>query len=144
MTILPDPIENTEGLGPHDTELIVEVKRANYKVHLCVGISSNIEQLAVIVCDSCAGPNLDRYILPPSHMCNCNHPIHSVSIKSAPSNHVCILGTIGIFVQLCDLHEHGDFVVMHMPAVPLLVVTSFHGHISQGHISDGTLSCPYL
>lgn len=118
LTVVPAEVENAEDLEFDESNVIALSKKTKYKVHMCLGITSNMSRSTVSVFATGTGPNLfHTYFLPVKlHHLIC--PIHDMSLKSASNNPVNIIGKIMLLVWMGNLHIRVQFNVGENIAVP--------------------------
>lgn len=106
-----------------ETHVLALLKKKNYKVHICVGIMSNMPIPTVGIFGTGAGPNLFHTYFLPIKWSDRILPIHSMSLKSASNNLVNSMGKITLFVRLGDLQIPIHFGVIDNMALPILIGT---------------------
>lgn len=124
-TFLPADIKNAEELKFDETEVIAFFKTKNYKVHMCVRITSNVSIPTVSVFKPGTGLSLVCTSFLPVECHDHLHSIHNMSLNSVQNNPVNLISKIMLFIQLADLHTCAHFGLVHNLVVPLLIGISF-------------------
>lgn len=102
---------------------------------MCNEITSNILSLRINLFNTGTAPSLVRTSIFPIEFCNCNRPIHNMSLKSASNTAGNVVGQVMLLLKQYHLHVPEHFGEVDNYTVLLLVGTSFGVRLIKGIFS---------
>lgn len=127
--VFPADGKNARELDFDETNFIALFQKKNYKVKMCVGITSKLLRPSVRVIDTGVRLNKFRTTFFFHKRCKIIRPIYKVSLRSASHYLVQMTGKITLFVQVCNPLVCGNinFGDLDQPIVQLVVKVSLLG-----------------